>query len=62
MTKTVRIENADTNPTVEVVIEVWDKDTLINTKILGYPTQQIEELIWDGKKLIISERPKSDPK
>lgn len=59
MTKNVRVENADTNIYVEVVVEVWDKEILQETKILGFPTQISEVTIWDGKKLVIYERPKA---
>lgn len=65
MTKKVRIENADTNDYVEVVIEVFDKDykageeVKTNTVILGYPTQMHEETIWDGKRVVITERKKN---
>lgn len=45
MTKTVRVENADSGTSFKVVVEVWDKgypegspDTLAKTINLDYPT------------------------
>ena len=71
MTKTVRIENGDSGVDHTVVVEIW-QDThdmssngdptivpkLINTVILGYPTQLLSETLWQGKFLIIREATK----
>lgn len=60
MTKKVRIENADTNSSVEVVIEAFEGDRLLSTTVLSHPTFQHEDYIWDGKRLVITERKKNE--
>ena len=55
MTKKVRIENADTSD-YEVVIESYEGDRLLGTTVLSHPTFMHEEYIWDGKRLVITER------
>lgn len=60
MTKTIRIENADTS-NHKVKVEVWEertngvKDDLVREIELNTPTQMISETIWKGKYLIIRE-------
>lgn len=75
MTKQVRIENADMNTSVEVVVtvqdRVWDPEKQcmtdewrdVETQILGYPTQMSSGLyLTDTRRLVITERRHSDPK
>ena len=65
MTKTVRIENADTQQ-YKVVVEVWetkrdpeDETKTISWKVethrLDYPTALKEISIWKGRSLLIRE-------
>lgn len=60
MTKSIRVENADTS-TFKVVIEVWDKgidggeDILAETHDLSYPTALKEIAIWDTRYLKVKE-------
>ncbi len=64
MTKTVRIENADTSD-YTVVVEVWDKgypsgspDVLVKTIELSYPTAMTDSSIYitSTRYLIIREK------
>lgn len=70
MTKTVRIENADTNTSVKVIVEVWDKGYTANdgsvvpdrmsegeTIELGYPTRMVEKGITGTRWLVVREVP-----
>mgnify|MGYP003418115491 CR=1 FL=1 len=66
MTKTVRVENADTS-SYKVVVETWDKgrpdtvdapgtpDTLASTVTLGHPTALQEFGITSTRYLVIKE-------
>lgn len=60
MTKHVRIENSDTSD-YKVVVEVWDKsqdferDKLVETLELGYPTAMVTPYITDTRYLIVRE-------
>lgn len=63
MTKTVRIENADTS-TYKVIVEVWDRgypegteDTLVNTIYLNYPTAMTDANLYitSSRYLIVKE-------
>lgn len=61
MTKTVRIENADTSP-FKVVVEVWDKgypegepDKLVDTMVLAHPTNMVNPYITSTRYLIVKE-------
>lgn len=62
MTKTVRIENADTSD-YKVVVEVWDKtsegDILVDTLRLDYPTAMTDHncYITDSRYLVVREAP-----
>jgi hypothetical protein len=58
MTKSVRIENADTNPSIEVVVTVMEGPVNITEYILEYPTQMHTETICEGKQIVITERKK----
>lgn len=63
MTKTVRIENADSGTAFKVVVEVWDKgyngatDTLAKTINLDYPTAMTgsDVYITDSRYLVVKE-------
>lgn len=61
MTKKVRIENADTNTSVELVVEVWDDSSNKPKRVipLSYPTAMYEEYITRDQWLVIREREKS---
>lgn len=69
MTKNVRIENADNNMAVKVIVEVWNKqiadgDTvnyISKTEELKYPTTLNNYLIHDGQWLVIREEKNSLP-
>jgi hypothetical protein len=54
MTKSVRIENADTS-NYKVVVEVWEGDTKIKEVDLNYPTSLVTEMIHNTRYLIIRE-------
>lgn len=65
MTKTVRIENADTS-NFKVVVEVWDAEInmpngdfiparLVETRKLDYPTAMTDPYITSTRFLIIKE-------
>lgn len=62
MTKSVRIENADTSDH-KVVVEVWEKsyldgmitDRLVETHPLDYPTAMVTKTIWKDRYLVIRE-------
>lgn len=59
MTKTIRIENADTSDW-KVVVEVWQvveelEDILVNTLTLDYPTAMLTEYIHGSQYLVIKE-------
>lgn len=65
MTKTVRIENADTAD-YKVIVEVWDKgypagepDKLADTLKLDYPTAMVNPYITNSRYLVIKEAPKA---
>lgn len=63
MTKAVRIENADTNTSFKVLVEVWDKgypdgepDKLAFTRELAYPTAITSDVyITSTRYLVIKE-------
>lgn len=63
MTKSVRIENADTNTSFKVLVEVWDKgypdgepDKLAFTRELTYPTAITSDVyITSTRYLVIKE-------
>ena len=70
MTKSIRIENADTSD-YKVVVEVWQvgygsdggekqPDTLIKTTMLEYPTALTTELIHSGQYLVVKELVKGE--
>lgn len=59
MTKTVRIENADTSP-YKIVIEAQEKNAdgeykTINKSILRNPTDITAMTIWSSKRLVVRE-------
>lgn len=70
MTKTVRIENADNNLSVEVVVitedRVYDTENRVmtdqwrevNREVLSYPTQLAATHITDTRRLRIEEQRK----
>lgn len=75
MTKQVRIENADCNTSVEVVLtvqdRVWDDEAKrmtdewrdVEQHVLGYPAQMSSGLyLTDTRRIVVSERQHSDPK
>lgn len=60
MTKSVRIENADTSDH-KVVVQTWQQgqngepDTLVEELDLSHPTQMHEGLVYQGQYLVIRE-------
>lgn len=63
MTKTVRIENADTSDH-NVVVEVWETvlngpDILVTSHDISCPTQMASLTIWSGRYLVVKETPKN---
>lgn len=60
MTKSVRIENADTSNHV-VCVEVWHKepegDKLVTSYKLAYPADLMTLAIWSNRYLVIREEP-----
>ena len=62
MTKTVRIENADTAP-YKIAIDVIEKrmvdgkatDVTVETKFLRNPTDLGNFTLWNGRKLVVRE-------
>ena len=58
MTKSVRIENADTAP-YKVVVEVQEKRgeewVPVETEVLHNPTQLTTKTLWSGRRLIVTE-------
>lgn len=64
MTKTVRIENADTNQSVQVLVQVWDKghpegapDTLAREVILVDAADICAEYLTSTRYLVVKEVP-----
>jgi len=68
MTKTVRIENADTNTNVKVIVEVWEKgytaadgsevpDRITETVPLDHPTFMATKGITSTRWLVVKEVP-----
>ena len=59
MTKTVRIENADTSLT-QIEVEVWEKrggkDEYVKSIELTHPCHQIQDYITDTRYLVIKEK------
>jgi hypothetical protein len=60
MTKNVRIENADTNPDVGLVVETWDAEadgteTLTREDRLSYPTQMFAGVVTSTRRFVIRE-------
>lgn len=68
MTKMVRIENADTNGSVNVLVQVCDKgypagspDVLSREELLAYPTRMVEVGITETRYLVVKEVPNPSP-
>lgn len=67
MTKQVRIENADTSEW-QVVVEVWQRNynekgevagenVLVESHVLGHPTQMLSTYLTSGRWLVVREQP-----
>lgn len=58
MTKSVRIENADTAP-YKVVVEVQEKRAeewvTVDTEVLHNPAQLTSKTLWSGRRIIVTE-------
>ena len=58
MTKSVRIENADTAP-YKVVVEVQEKRgeewVTVDTEVLHNPAQLALKTLWSGRRIIVTE-------
>ena len=62
MTKSVRIENADTAP-YQIAVDVIESrlvdgqmvDTVVETKILANPADLMTFILWNGRKLVVRE-------
>ena len=60
MTKSIRIENADTSDH-KVQVEVWqvgrdgEADSKLRTIDINHPTAMAEEVIHDGQYLVVKE-------
>ena len=65
MTKTVRIENADMNQSVKVLVQVWDKgypegtpDTLAREVVLANPADMCGDVyLTDTRYIVVKEVP-----
>jgi hypothetical protein len=61
VTKTVRIENADSGTNVNLTVEVWDKgenggpDAMVKAHPLTYPTAMKEITITSTRYLVVRE-------
>jgi hypothetical protein len=61
MTKTVRVENADTNTSKIVIVESWERNPesgewrITGSEKLGHPTHLANFTLWEGKELRIRE-------
>lgn len=62
MTKAIRVENADSNTSYKVLVQVWDKgpngqpDTLAYEQNLDYPTAMSRDLyITSTRYLVVKE-------
>ena len=62
MTKSVRIENADTS-SYQIAVDVIESrlvdgqmvDTVVETKILANPADLTTFTLWNGRKLVVRE-------
>ena len=54
MTKSVRIENADTSP-YEIAVDGKATDVAVETKFLRNPTDLGNFTLWQGRKLMVRE-------
>ena len=62
MTKSVRIENADTS-SYQIAVDVIESrlvdgqmvDTVVETKILANPADLMTFTLWNGRKLVVRE-------
>ena len=58
MTKSVRIENADTAP-YKVVVEVQEKRgeewVTVDTEVLHNPANLTMKTLWSGRRIIVTE-------
>lgn len=65
MTKSVRIENADTNDNKSIVVEIWAKSVdespaiLVYSEELNFPTMMTTEVLHDGNFMIVIEKDKN---
>ena len=64
MTKSVRIENADTNDSKEIVVEVYEKASgsgpvLVNTIVLGFASHMETIMVSSSRYLVVTERDKA---
>lgn len=55
MTKAVRIENADTSDH-ELVVEVWEAETLVEKRFLKNPADMVSLLVWTGRVIKVYEK------
>lgn len=62
MTKSIRIENADTSA-YKVVVETWekgldgDRDVKVGEHPLDHPTSMVTLSIWSNRYLVVRESP-----
>lgn len=56
MTKAVRITNADSGTDKEVVIDVYEGDTLMITEVLLNPADQMTYYLTDTRSIRVRER------
>ena len=66
MTKSVRIENADTSAQYKVVVETWNKNSdgqweLKSSDLLSCPTEMKTFLLHDGQRFVVREKNSNDP-
>lgn len=64
MTKSVRIENADTNDSKSIVVEIWANAVgespaiLVFSEELNFPTMMTTKVLNDGNFMVVREKNK----
>lgn len=65
MTKSVRIENADTNDNKSIVVEIWANSVgespaiLVYSEELYFPTMMTTKILNDGNFMVVREKDKN---
>ena len=64
MTKTVRIENADTNMDKHIIVEIWTNAVgespaiLVYSEELQYPCMMTTKILHEGNFMVVREKSK----